>query len=192
MAKKKKKKKGAKGKKGSVNWHLRLVLAMLLITGIVFLPTTVVLLVGMLPTPMALLVDRTRKKVKIISVGCMNFAACTPFIIELWSLDHSFDAALSIISNPTSIIIMYGGAVIGYLIDWSMTGVVSVFLVERGKARMRAIQKEQEELVARWGVEVRADKPLDKEGFYIQDETEAAPVKSTNEDPDDTPKASPA
>lgn len=178
MAKKKKKKgKGGKGKNQG-NWQLRLVLIMLLVTGIVFLPTTVLLVIGMLPTPVAFLVG-TANKSKFISVGAMNFAACSPFVVELWSMDHTFDATFSIVTNPVSVIVMYGGAAIGYLINWSLTGIVSVFLVEQAKGRMKAIQKQQEELIQRWGPEVRGDRPLDKEGFYMEDDTQSPQAKAT-------------
>jgi hypothetical protein len=116
----------------------------------------------------AFFVDRSQKKTRAITVGAMNIAGCTPFVMELWTTDSSMEKALSIIMDPVSIIIMYVAAGVGYLIDWVVTAAVAGFLYQRGISRKDAIVKSQKEMIERWGEEVSGKVPLDHEGFPLE------------------------
>ena len=140
-----------------------------ILCSVLFLPTTLLVVVGMLPTPMVALVERSGKRfAKAVTVGAMNLAGCSLFIVDLWTHGHTFDKAVSIITNPTSIIIMYGAAGAGYIVDWAMTGLVANVMYERGKKRQKDILQEQEELVERWGREVKGVDVVDDDGFAIE------------------------
>lgn len=140
-----------------------------IITAVVFLPSTFMLLIGMIPTPFAILVDRTRAKNKVITVGSMNLAGCSPFLFELWTTDHSFEKAFDIITDPFAIIVMWSAAAVGYIVNWAMTGIVSATLYQKGLSRQKYIKKRQQELVERWGREVTGELPMDAEGFPVED-----------------------
>lgn len=139
-----------------------------IITAAVFLPTTALLVVGMLPTCAAFLVDRTKKKATMVTVGAMNLAGCTPFLLELWHESYSFEKSISIIVNPYALFVMYIAAAMGWLIDWAVSGLVANLLYQRGLARQRAIQARQKQLVERWGEEVTGSIPLDMNGFPLK------------------------
>ena len=138
-----------------------------LMMAIVFLPTTFILSIAMLPTFVAFIVDRSKRKTKAITVGAMNLAGSVPFLLELWMKGHNFEQAIEIITNPKAIIVMYAAAAVGYLIDWAMTGIIASFLLQRGKARVKAIEKRQKELIERWGEEVTGELVVDKYGFAV-------------------------
>lgn len=157
-------------KKKSLGWKGQIVLISVIFTGAVFLPSTVLLLIGMIPTPFAVLTDRTKGKSKVITVGAMNLAGCAPFLFELWTVDHSFGKSMSIITDPFAIVVMWSAAVVGYILNWAMTGIVSSILYQRGQGRQKIIQKRQKELIERWGQEVTGDIPLDAQGFPIHSE----------------------
>lgn len=137
--------------------------------GVVFLPTTVLLFVAMMPTFVAAVVDRAKRKTKAITVGAMNLAGATPFVLELWMQEHSFAKAFDIVTDAKAIIVIYSAAVIGYLIDWAMTSVVAGFLLQRGKSRSKAIKKRQKDLIERWGREVSGEVAMDQYGFALKD-----------------------
>ncbi len=139
-----------------------------IITAAVFLPTTALLAVGMLPTGAAFLVDRTRKKSTMVTVGAMNLAGCTPFLLELWHESYSFEKSVSLVLNPYVLFVMYSAAAMGWLIDWAVAGLVASLLYQRGLARQRAIQERQKQLVERWGEEVTGSIPLDAGGFPLK------------------------
>jgi len=148
-----------------------------LISAIIFMPTTIMLFLGMLPTLVAGLVDRSGKGTKALTVGSMNLAGCTPFLLDLWTIDHSSENALRIISDPRTIIVIYCAAGVGYLIDWAMSGIVGTIMVQRSGYRMKEIKKRQAALVERWGPEVTGKIPLDAYGFPIEKSEETTAPK---------------
>ncbi len=167
MAKFKKKKKKASGKG-------QLLGIFGLFTAVIFMPTTIVLLMGMIPTVIAAVTDRTGKGTKALTVGAMNLAGCTPFLIELWSTGHTPEIAVTIITDPRAMSVMFASAGVGYLISWAMSGIVGTVLVQRSGVRIKDIKKKQEALVQRWGVEVTGDIPLDPYGFPIETQEKIA------------------
>jgi len=161
-----KKKKGGKGNK--VGGKLQLFIVMLLVLSIAFVSSAVILFIGLMPMFVAFFVDRSKKKTKSITVGAMNIAGCTPFLMELWTSGGGMDRALSIILDPMAIIVIYAAAGVGYIIDWAMTLVVAAILYQRGIARKKAIEMRQIELEKRWGKEVAGAMALDHEGFPLE------------------------
>lgn len=165
-----------KKKKMSMQARVFLVLGMLM--AIVFLPTTTMLAVGMLPTIICSLVDKTRGMVRTMSVGSMNLSGCIPFIIELWGRGNDFESAFDYLVEPRTIIVMYFAAAMGYLIDWAMTGIVCSVMVEKAKARIRDIEKRHQALIKRWGEEVAGRIPVDSEGFPVAQDGAQEPPRS--------------
>ena len=124
MAKKKKSK--------GLGWRGQVLLIVGFIMAGVFFPSTLLLMVGLIPTPFAGLVDRTRGKSKLITVGAMNLAGCSPFLFDLWTSGHEFNKSIDIATDPFAIVVMWSAAAVGYVISWAMTGIVSSVLYQRG------------------------------------------------------------
>ncbi len=162
----KKVKGGNKAKKKSFKSLMFTFLSLLM--AVVFLPTTFLLMIALLPSFVAAFVDRAKRKTRAVTVGAMNLAGTTPFLLTLWQKENSFDQAFDIVTDPKAIIAIYSFAVVGYLIDWAMTGIVSGFLLQRGKSRVKAIEKRQKQLVDRWGKEVTGEVEVDQYGFAIE------------------------
>lgn len=151
-----------------VGWHGQLLLVVFFVTAVVFHPTTILLFVGMMPTIAARLVDRSKARTKVLTVGFLNFAGCFPYWFKLVEQGHKFENVLQILSNPTTIVVMYAAAGIGYLVEWAVSNVIAGLMVQRGKKRLEDIEKIQSDLVTRWGPEVTGDLPLDSAGFPIE------------------------
>ncbi len=158
----------AKKTRRKLTWKETLFLVFALLLAIVFLPTTVMLCVGMLPTIVCASVDRTRGMVRTMSVGAMNLAGCIPFVMELWAKGHTFEISFDYLVQPRTIIVMYFSAAMGYLIDWAMTGIVCSIMIEKAKGRIKDIEKRHAALAERWGREVNGLIPLDPEGFPLE------------------------
>ena len=140
----------------------------LVILGAVFMPSAVLLIIGMMPTIAAMFADPKRARTRVVTVGALNLAGCVPFLFKLWSQGHEFDTALNIATDPQAVIVMYAAAGAGYMIDWSMSSAVAAILYQRGLARQESIKKRQAELVSRWGAEVTGQIPLDHQGFAVE------------------------
>ncbi len=167
-----------KDKKKKSGWGLQIMMIFGLLAAVLFMPTTILLVVGMLPTVVAALIDR-KGGARAITVGALNLCGCIPFLMDLWTKGHTTELAVSLITDPLTIIVMYAAAGIGYMIDWALSGIVATILVQRSMSRMEAIRKRQAELVERWGKEVTGELPLDAEGFPVDEQPpEAAKAAS--------------
>ncbi len=154
--------------KRKMGWQLRIVLSVGACAAVLFLPTTALFFVGMLPTIAARVIDRTPEKTKVLTVGFMNFAGVFPYWYDLLELGHKFDNAMAILSHPLTIIAMYGAALMGYVIEWSVTGFVASVMVQKGKSRLDNIKKAQETLIKQWGPEVSGEIPMNQYGFPLE------------------------
>lgn len=141
-----------------------LIVGMMLLS-VVFMGATIILAIGMLPTAVAFMADRTPEKLRGMTVGFTNFAGCMPFLLDLMNGGGSKEMALSIIGNPSSIIIMYLGACLGYVVEWLVTSIVATLMVQRGERRLEAIAKRKKSLVLLWGEEVTGRLSVDRDGF---------------------------
>ncbi len=160
----KKRRAGAKRKswKYSFSWVMGVALAIL------FMPTTFLLCVGMVPTLVAVVTDPMGRGSKALTVGAMNLAGTTPFLFHLWVNGHNMDKALEVGLAPMTIVVIYGAAAIGYLINWALSGIVATLIVQRSHIRVEEIKKRQGALVERWGEKVTGKIPLDSRGFPRQ------------------------
>ncbi len=158
-----------KSKKKSFGWRGQIVFIVLIIAGIMFSSISAILAVGMIPTLVAAVVDRTEWRLRTATIGVVNFAGCVPFMIEVFKKGNSLETAMSYIMQPQTIVVMYAAAAIGYVIDWAMGGIVSSLMVQKAKGRIKDLRKRQEALSVRWGQEVTGNVPLDEYGFAIKD-----------------------
>jgi len=171
-----------KKKRKAITWKGQILGLVGFLTAIVFMPTTIVLLLGMIPTVVAAVIDRTGKGTKALTVGSMNLAGCTPFLIDLWMTGHTAENAVTIISNPQTMVVIYAASGIGYLISWAMAGIVGTIMVQRGNLRLKEIQKLQTEMVERWGREVTGEVPLDPYGFPLEITEQMLPPEPKSKD----------
>ncbi|PZP55919.1 MAG: hypothetical protein DI586_05355 [Micavibrio aeruginosavorus] len=146
MAKKKKKKK--------ISLQERILLVAFFMTSLVFYKVAIILLIGMLPTIVVRLVDKTPERTKVLTIGFMNFAGCFPYCFQMFEKNAEAASIGAILANPLSIVIMYSGALVGYIIEWGVVGFVASIMVQRGRQRLLDIRKTQEGLVKKWGAEV--------------------------------------
>jgi len=162
--------------------HLKLAFAIVFVVGIIFLPTTVFLLFGMMPTIAAFVSDRSVGRNKTVCVGAMNFAGCFPFLLEFWTEfgQQTVENAFRLAADLETIIVIYMLAAGGYAIDKAVTGITATLIIQKAQKRARKIDKEQEKLIKRWGEKVTGQYQLDDYGFPIHPIPTAQP--SQNED----------
>lgn len=157
--------------RGNQAWRAQIFLIFVMIGAIVFLPTTMLVFVGMLPTFVAFLVKGRGYMGTVVGIGAMNLAGISPFLIALWKDGQEFNKSLEILSDPKSYCVMYAAAALGHLINWAMGGIVGSIMYETGKRRLKEIEKRQEELIDRWGEEVSGSLALDDAGFPLGQNT---------------------
>lgn len=125
-------------------------------TSAVLLPTCLLLLVLMLPTMVAFIVDGSRGRKFVITVGMMNLAGTVPAIVDLWGQGQTFQASFDGMSN----IFAWAGALtasgVGWLIFWVMPPIIANYQGIASKAQVLSLRAKQKKLIAEWGDEVAA------------------------------------
>ena len=94
-----------------LNWNLILGIGAVLVLLIAFsLPSLIVFAVGLLPTGVAFIIDRSDQKTGTFCVGGMNLCGVFPYVIKLWTGKHTPSAATEIISDVLALLVMYAAA----------------------------------------------------------------------------------
>lgn len=164
-------------KRKKVGYKGQIVIVVCVLVSILFSALSIILAIGMIPTLVAAIVDKSEGKMRALTIGVLNFAGCTPFMIEVFKAGNNIETAINYIVKPETIIVMYFAAGMGYVIDWAMTGIVSSLTIQKTKKRLKEIEKIKKELIERWGLEVTGTIPLDEYGFP---KVEMTPEKSAD------------
>jgi hypothetical protein len=120
----------------------------------VSLPLCVVLAAGMLPTGVALMVDRSPRRYLAWTVGASNFAGMMWPVAALLRTDLSLGGALHMLGDPRNWLIMYGGAAIGWGLSEAMPVLARAILEFRANEAERKLRKRAQGLAEEWGGEV--------------------------------------
>jgi hypothetical protein len=121
------------------------------------LPSTLVLLVAMVPTLVARVVDPAPGRQLTITVGSLNFAGSLWFMSDLWSAGQSFSAIAPTLSDMIGWLAALVGAGMGWAIYSLMPIVTRSVATTKSALRLRSVRKSQEDLVAEWGEPVRGN-----------------------------------
>jgi len=173
--------------------RLKLALLILLVVAVIFLPTTIFLAFGMMPTIAAFVTDRSVGRNKSICIGAMNFAGCFPFLLKFWTEfgQQNIENAFRLAADIETIIVIYMLAAGGCAIDKAITGIASNLIIQRSETRLSKIKIEQDKLVKRWGEKVTGLYKLDDYGFPERPIPDKNPKKNDEkkiEDEEITPR----
>jgi hypothetical protein len=140
--------------KGRSNAFLYVLVAAMVSFAII--PTIVVLSVMLLPTAVAFLVERGKGYYAVVTIGALNLAGASPYLVDLWFKDHTVDGALDVITNIWAYLIIYSAAGFGWAIYSTMPAVVGSFMAMGAGRRIAALREQQKELVQKWGPDVES------------------------------------
>lgn len=122
--------------------------------GLIMLPTTLILLIGMIPTLVAFVADRHPEKYAAITVGGPNFCGVMPSLLALWTQGHHVQTALHQLSDPFKLLLIFGLSAVGWVIYYSVPPFISMFISKRNEATIRDMRDLQKALVDEYGEEV--------------------------------------
>lgn len=131
---------------------------MFLVIGVVtLLPTTIIIVIGMLPTAVATFADNSRERLAGLTLGCMNVAGVLPPLLALWHEGHTVENALGILMQPYMLLLMYGGAALGLVLYINTPLMLSGLLRKQASFRLKAIERQHADLREEWGPDVDID-----------------------------------
>jgi len=138
--------------RSNLTWILLVLTFLVVLAG----PTVVLLLLGMLPTLVALIIDRTKQKSNSLCVGSINFIGVFPYIMGLWGGINDFNAAFTIVGDIFNLLVMYSAAAFGWFLFLTMPSIISSFVLVLQQRKVAQLRGEQKDLIDEWGAEVAA------------------------------------
>lgn len=141
-------------KKTKTPFALKFSVFLLLVAGAIFLSTSVLFVVCMVPTLVAMVIDRQPQKTMWITIGAMNLAGTLPSLFSLWQISGDLNDTFALLTHPLTMLMAYGAAAMGWVIHQNFTPFVASVLVRKNQIRLKEIEKRQKELVRKWGDDV--------------------------------------
>jgi hypothetical protein len=115
------------------------------------LPTILVMFVGLLPTIVAAVVERSDNRYAWICVGGLNFSGLAPWLFTLWFGHHTLGFALEQVTNVTMLLVAYGAAAAGSALYLALPPVVAAIMGATSQRRAVGLHATQRKLVESWG-----------------------------------------
>jgi len=143
------------GKKRGLGGNASWILIVSVTLFVIALPTMILLLFGMLPSMVALIIDRSKGKSAASTVSAVNFIGVFPYIMDLWKGGNNIDQALGMLDIFT-MLIMYSAAAMGWLLFMSAPPVISSFVMVLQQRKIANLRKQQKSLIEEWGPDVAA------------------------------------
>jgi len=127
-------------------------LGLILVACVVALPTVPIVVVGMIPTAVALFVDRDPHKTAAICVAGLNFAGVGPFIAVLWKGPDSLYHSMAILGDVYTWLAMYGAAALGWLLYLALPPLAASILRIRAAQQVAGLKAQQAKLREAWAI----------------------------------------
>ena len=107
--------------------------------------------IGMPPTLVAWMIDRTYQKSATYCVAGLNFCGLFPYLLDLWLGLHSADSAFSMMSDVFTLLAIYGSAAFGWMMFIAIPPVVATFLTVIAQRRVAQLRTLQRNIINEWG-----------------------------------------
>lgn len=155
-----------------------IIIAMLgAIGAVAMLPSTIILLLGMIPTAVAYTVDSSRERALGRVVMCMNFAGTLPCLLKLWQQGHTVANALDIMTQPIMMALILIPTAFGWMIYSYVPYLVVGIVRRKAEARIRTLTKFQDDLVEQWGPGVAGNVIKQQQPASEQNSVETIPAE---------------
>jgi hypothetical protein len=130
------------------------------ILAVLFRPTAIVIAVGLIPTLLTFLFDRTPEKFGVLCIGSLNLAGLYPVLMPLWTQGHTMDRAMKALSDPSTGAVIVGAAGMGCVIYFATPPIVSLVAKFRLGRDIADLEKRQADLIGYWGEALTEDAGL--------------------------------
>lgn len=152
----KKKKPTASGGGGRLKWvGITLGFGLILFVSPAMAALTVV---GLAPTLAAWLVGQGPfKNQRLRTIFLFNASGLMPYLIAVWGSGKGFSAALAIMSDIFSWLVMYGTAALGLAALWLAPQIAATFRQMAASERARRLGRMRQKIIRKWGNEIAGE-----------------------------------
>lgn len=141
-------------RKSSGSAAITLTVMVIAVLALTALPLCLLMLAGLLPTGVAVVVDRHRRRYLARTVGAMNLAGVIPGALRMWEAGISFASLQQVIDNPYTWLVMYGAAAIGWVLYFCVPPIVAMVIEVKVDETRRRLEARTKVLIEEWGEEV--------------------------------------
>lgn len=106
---------------------------------------------GMIPTAAAAFADTTPRRLLTQCVGAMNFAGVSAVMALAWNDGGTINAAVNLLLDPYSWLVMLVGAAVGWSLTWAGRVVAARMIAHLVDRQVQQLRDYQAKLVADWG-----------------------------------------
>lgn len=117
-------------------------------------PTCVLLLIGLVPSIVAYVVDRNERPMLAFTIAPLNLAGLMPYLLTLWNGSDTMPTVVHMLTDVYVWLVIYLAAGAGWLIFIGMPTIVTLTLERSLDRRKSKLQGLQDKLRADWGAEV--------------------------------------
>lgn len=115
----------------------------------------VLIVISLLPSGVAMIVDRRPRKFASKTVTCFNLAGLLPALFDTFMASDPDIAAQQQLADPYIWLMVYGFAGFGWLVVYLIPQMVFLYLVVRSDHTIAKLEKRRKELVDEWGERVK-------------------------------------
>ena len=134
-------------------------LLLALVSALIVLPTTIVVIFGLMPSFAALVVDEGRPRYLFRTVLGMNVAALLPYVEKLWLGSNDLSGAFAIVGDLYAWLAIYGGSAMGWLVFMSAPTLMTEWRKFNSERRVAKLKSRQKELISEWGAALPIEEP---------------------------------
>ena len=117
----------------------------------------ILLLIGMLPTIVATFIETDRVKNHVLIISCCNLSGVLPYVAQLVAQNNSHGALIRMMQDPSVWAMMYGSAILGWLLVWGSPYIVEFIIDFSNRSKVIRLRMLQTALVKQWGQHVAGD-----------------------------------
>lgn len=118
---------------------------------LVSMASLVLVTFGLLPTFVAVLIDRSPQRFAFFSVFAMNFAGLFPYLLDLWMGSNSMSVAIDSLTDVFALFTMYGSAALGWVFFAITPPIVTSVMSFIAQRRVSILRSKQKKLLTEWG-----------------------------------------
>ena len=115
----------------------------------------VLVVISLLPSGVAMIVDRRPRKFASKTVTCFNFAGLLPAMFDTLMASDPDVAAQQQLADPYIWLMIYGFTGFGWLVVYLIPQMVFLYLVVRSESTIARLEKLRKELVEEWGDRIK-------------------------------------
>ena len=130
-----------------------LLLALVFVLICIFYTASVmVIAIGMIPTLVAFVVDRSPHKYATLCVGGLNLSGVFPYLLDLWAMGAGdMSMARTIVTDPYSLMVMLATAGFGWIVYLALPPAVATVMMILSQKKVAQLRAQQREILEEWG-----------------------------------------